>query len=181
MNLEDILKPTGAGNDNMAGLRVFSYYALYHEIATFPVPPTRDVATTYAELKTVTADFVFNTGGRFWKFQSTLEKSNLDGEAQGERDGKSSKNIVTLQHPGISAQMLGWLEEHKNSDLVLLTEDLDGKLRIVGAPGLPAGITDFKTPGGMAVADPKHVQITIESIGHLAPYYEGTIPLTPAV
>ncbi|UZR95943.1 hypothetical protein [Chondrinema litorale] len=155
-----------------------AYYAHYHDILTFPVVPA--APTDYADKVTITDPFVMKTGKRFWQIQSTLEMSGLESSGQGARDGKSAQNVVTLQHPGTPKNMVAWIEENKNNDLVLIIVHIDGTMRVIGSPGLPASIEEFNIPSGLAVADSRHVNATIRSIGRVAPFYENVIPLTEA-
>jgi hypothetical protein len=179
MTPQDILKAQGGGINNDAGLQVIAYYALYHDIETFPAVPA--APADFAEKVTITSDFVMKSTKRFWQIQSTLEMTGLDTNMQGERDGRSSENIFTLQHPGTPKEMVAWIEEYKNADLVFIIKHIDGVMRVIGSEGLPASLETFTIPSGMAVADSRHVNATIRSIGRIAPFYEGAIPLTPAV
>lgn len=173
---EDIVK-SGA-RDNDGGLKIFAFYALLEDILTFPVvPPT---PTDLSDSVTITDDFVMKTGKKFWKIESTLETSGLDGSMVGERDGRSAENMLDLQHPGSNKSFIGWLEENKNRNLVLIVEEIGGSFRVIGSPGLPASIEKATFPSGKKVADAKKIEVTIKSIGRIAPYYEGTIPITPA-
>lgn len=178
LEIEDILKPQGGGANNDAGLRVIAYYALYHDIETFPKVP--DTPANYAEKVTITDPFVMKSGKAFKQIQSTLETSGLDTSGVGERDGKSAENLLTLQHPGTPAAMVAWIEEHKNSDLILVIQHIDGAMRVIGSEGLPANIEEFNIPSGMKVADPRHVRATIKSVGRIAPFITSPVPLTAA-
>lgn len=177
MNLEEILNVDGGNNDGGLGINFF--YARLSEISTFPKIP--DAPANLAEKVTITDDFAFNTGGRFYKLQGTVEKNSLESSSQGESGSLSAENALVITHKKISATMLGWLEECKNDDLVLLATDLAGQIRVVGSEHLPAMIMEFKVSGGAAVADARNVTLTVKSVGRIAPFYTGTISETPAV
>lgn len=176
--LEDIEKVPGENNDG--GLGVYMYYALLQDILTFPkVAPA---PTDYAASVTVSADFVMKTGKKFYKFQNTLEKSSLQTTSAGERDGRSAENMYNFQHPGNKPQAVAWLEQNKNSDLVCIVEDVaTGFKRILGSEFLPASFESFEVTSGDAVSSEKVVRGSIKSVGRVAPFYTGTIPLTAAI
>lgn len=177
IEIEDLLKTSGQDNDG--GLGVFCYYARHKDIKTWPAVVA--APATYKERVTADGDFVFETGACFKRFQNTLEKSSLESQGVGERDSRSAENLYNIQHPGNKESVIGWLEEMKNEDLVVVVVDVASNTkRILGSEHLPASFESFNVTSGMAVADEKRVIATIKSIGRIAPFYEGDLPLTPA-
>ncbi len=177
MDLEEVNSIDGGDNDG--GLQINLYYARVSEILTFPKVPV--APTTFAEKVTVVDDFVFDTGGRFYPLRGTVEKNSLDSNSQGEPGSLSAENPLMITHKKVSPTMIGFLEECKNDDLVLLATTIDGQTRIIGSENLPAMMQEFKVPGGKAVADPRNVEVTFKSVGRTAPWYTGAIAITPAV
>jgi hypothetical protein len=174
---QDMLRTDGRDNDG--GLLVFAYWALYTDILTFPKVPV--APTTLAEKVTIADPFVMKQGKRFWQFQSTLLTSSLDGEGVGERDGRSAENKVTLKRVGNEAEVIGWVEQVKNSDLVLIVSHINGNKRVIGSEGLPASLEKFTIKSGGAVKDEISVVAEFMSVGRIAPFYTAAVPLTPAV
>jgi hypothetical protein len=177
MNLTDVLHSQGV--DNMAGLRNIAYFCAYDDIDVFPTPTGSP--TTFAQKSTVTADFTFKEGKCWKKFYTTLEMGSIKSTMVGERDGKSHENMAELSHPTNKPELLGFLEEMKNTPMVALVQETDGQIRIIGAPGLPAEISANEVNSGAKIADAKSTKVTIRSIGFIAPAYTGAISLTPAV
>ena len=60
---------------------------------------------------------------------------------------------------------------------MFIVEHIDGGKRVIGSDGLPASIDSVSLPSGIKVADSRHIQMTVKSIGRIAPFYEATIPL----
>lgn len=175
LSTADVLK--ASGGDNFAGLKRFAYFARLDDIDTFPA---HDTATGYDDKTLISSDITFTTGNCFKKLQLEVGKSNLDSVAAGERGSKSTENTALLYHSRVSKEILGWIEEHKNDDLVIIVEELDGKARLLGSADLPATIENFEIMGGAEVSDEKSAKITVRYVGHIAPVYEGTISVTPA-
>jgi len=174
---QDMLRTDGRNNDG--GLLVFTYWALYTDILTFPKVPA--APAVLADAVTIASPFVMKTGKRFWQFQSTLLTSSLDSEGVGERDGRSAENKITLKRTGNEAEIIGWLEQVKNSDLILIATQISGSRRVIGSEGLPASLEKFSIKSGAAVKDEISVTAEFMSVGRIAPFYTAAVPLTPAV
>ncbi len=165
-----------AGNQNTPGLKIIHRYAVYSEITTLPAP---SATTNFDDMVTVSADIVFATGKQFWKLEGILDKNSLDGQSSEQLDAAGVDNTVKifLEH---NIDNLGFLQTHKNSNLVFLIEDQQGNKRLLGQDGLPARIMNYAIKGGSAQSDEKHIEVTIKSVGMIAPFYTGDIQDTPA-
>jgi hypothetical protein len=180
--IESLSTPTGGNND--AGLKRTYFFGLAADVltdATFAGSPT-----TYAAKVTNDATLAMKTGKRMWELQVTIEKDNaLDSESQGEFGSLSAKNVIRGVQARVTADMAGWIEEHKNDELIFIVQELSGQLRKVGTLDLPAMIESFKITGGGKVSDAKNVSFNIFNVGRVASFF-GTVatplavPLTPA-
>jgi hypothetical protein len=175
---------TVSGGDNDAGLKRKFYFALHKDVLTWP--SLAATPTTYAEKTTYTTPFVMKSTKRFWEIDLTTNKDNgLDSESAGSVGSLSSINKLRGLSARISPAIVGWIEEHKNDELVFIVEELDGQLKVVGDEGLPAMFESFMVQGGGKVGDDKQATFAITGPGRIAKYY-GTvavplaIPLTPA-
>ncbi len=175
--MEDVLNTTGGNND--AGLKRTIYFALAADVETWPTLPGSPA--TYEDLVLHDGAFAMKTGKQFFSFEAQVRKSGLDTESAGERGSKSAVNRLEVMRSNISASVVGFLETHKNDEMVFIVEELNGDLRVIGDDDLPATIEDFKITGGKDVSDERSVSFTAESVGRVARYYTGqAIPLTPA-
>jgi hypothetical protein len=176
--IESVLNTTGGNND--AGLKRTVYFALASDVLTWP---TKEAApTTYEDLVLATGAFAMKSTKRFWEFEADVRKNKITSESAGERGSKSAINKLEVVRSRISASVLGFLEQHKNDELVFIVEELNGELRVLGAEDLPATIESFTINGGADVSDDRNVSFTAEAVGRLPMVYTGqTIPLTPAV
>lgn len=173
----DVLRVDGGDND--PGVKQTVYVSRLSDILTFPTVVA--VPTTYAERVTITADVVFQLGKCWKKLQLTVRKSFLDGASAGERQSKGAINSFEGYIAKVTAELMGWVEEHKNDDLVFCIPMLDGTVRLLGSEDLPATIETWEAKGGADVNDPKYMMFKAEAVGRIAPFYEGDISLTPAV
>lgn len=178
MEIQDIERKVGLDND--AGLKTKLYYARMRDIQTFPSVPAS--MTVLKDRVTLEGDFIMKTGKRFGFIEGHVEKNNFVNSGAGQVGNSSAANQLTFYMYGTDPDVLGWIETYKNDDLVLVAEDLQGNLRVYGAPGLPAQIMpDWSETGGASVADEKFIQINFRYVGRIAKFYSGDIPLTEAV
>lgn len=178
MEIQDIERKVGVDND--AGLKTRLFYARMRDILTWPTEPV--TITTLADKVTLTGNFVMKPTKRFGYIEGSLEKNNGTHSGAGQVGNSSAANMLTFYHYGTDPDILGWIETYKNDDLVLISEDLQGNLRVYGALGIPCQIMpDWQEVTGAGVADEKFIQINFRSVARIAKFYEGTIPLTPAV
>jgi hypothetical protein len=178
MEIQDILRQVGVDND--AGLKTRMFYARMRDIETFPTVPA--TMTTLADKVTLEGDFVMKEGKRFGFIEGSLEKNNLNNSGAGQNGNSSAANMLTFYSYGTDPAILGWIETYKNDDLLLISEDLQGNKRVYGSDGLPCQIMpDWQEVGGASVADEKFIQINFRSVGRIAKFFEGDIPLTVAV
>jgi len=181
MAIENVLK--GSGGNNGAGIKRTIYFGLSDDVLTWPALEASP--TTYDELTTHTAAIAMKTGKQMFSFYATIRKSSLESLAAGERGSKTSINRLIIVRSEVDASVFGFLEQHKNDEMVFIVEDLNGNLQVMGTEDLPAMIEDYSVNSGADVSDVKDLSITIESVGPLAKFY-GTVaaplavPLTPA-
>lgn len=169
------------GQDNDGGLRVNAFYCAFNDILTFPNPPNAVVANTFSEFVTITAPFVMRTGRRFWTMQATLLTPQFESNLVGERDARSFENTYSFKRRGIEAEMLGFMQFCKNTDMVMIIQRINGVFHVIGSPGLPASIETGQIMTGAAVSDECALTFSVKSVGPPPFIYTGAIPLTPAV
>jgi len=179
--IEDVLKPSGT--ENGAGLKRTIYFGLAASVATWPTLASSP--STYEDVMVHDAAIAMESGEQMYSFYATIRKSSLESLSAGERGSKTAINRLQIMRAEISPSVLGFIEQHKNDEMVFIVEDLNGNPRILGTEDLPAMFEEFSIPTGADVSDEKDVKITIESVGPIAKFY-GTaasplaIPLTPA-
>ena len=178
MDIQDIERKVGMDND--AGLKTKLFYARARDVEDWPTVPA--TMATLADKVTLEGNFVMKTGKRFGFIEGHIEKNNFTHSGAGQVGNSSAANQLTFYMYGTDPDVLGWIENFKNDDLVLIAEDLQGNFRVYGADGLPAQIMpDWQEVGGASVADEKFIQINFRYVGRIAKFYSGTIPLTAAV
>lgn len=163
------------GTNNMGGLRTIGYYGFIRDVANFPETPANPA--TLEDSIIITEDIVMKPGKTMYAMYGTAETAGLNGESQGERDGRSTKRTATWFYPTTSKKALAAAKMFQNRNMFFLFQEHDGKFRLQGTPWFPAEVAANDTTG-TAVTDRKGVTFTITDNGFgPCPIYEGIIPV----
>jgi len=179
--MEDILKESAQSEG--AGLKRTIYFGLAQDVDVWPTLASNP--TTYEAIMTHTAAFEMKTGKKFFKLEATVRKNSLESLSAGERGSLSAINRLVVMRSGVSVDVAGFIQRHKNDEMVFICNDLDGIPRVLGTSDLPAQMIEFKEGSGTDVSDEKSISFTVESVGPIAKWY-GTkasplaVPLTEA-
>ncbi len=174
MNYEAIEFPEGQAN--LGGLRPIGYYGFISEASTIPTVPA-DPATLDAA-SVIESNIVMDSGKTMFPMYGTLEKLNLKGEQQGERDGHSNNITLTWFIPGHHAENLGAARYFPKRRMFFVVTDHEGHNRLVGNTYFPAEVKASDDTGS-AVSDLKGVTYEIGTYSDgPAPIYNGEIPST---
>lgn len=165
------------GEKATPGIKSILFFCLAADILTFPVPST---AGTAAEAVTVVDDIVFKTGKKWLRHYTTGQMGKVMSKLAGVEDCKGWENTVDISFPGNTPEMIGNLDIMKNSSVIFLAQDKDGKYRLVGSPDDPALISVGEADSGDKFDSYKGVKLTARSTGAVAWFYEGVISETPA-
>ncbi len=172
MNYEAIEYPEAQAN--LGGLRSVGYYGFIADASVIPDVPA-DPATLDA-VSVITSNIVMKSGKYMNAMYGTLEKLNLKGEQQGERDGHSVRNTLLWIIPNHNKENLGAARYFPKRRMFFIVRDMEGRYRLVGNMYLPAEVKATDDTG-TAVGDLKHVAYEIIAISDgPAPIYEGEIP-----
>jgi hypothetical protein len=172
MNFEAIEMPEG--ESNLGGLSPIGYYGFVSEADTIPEVPSEPL--TLEEVSVITDNIVMSSGKCMYEMKGTLEKLNLKGEQQGERDGRSSKITLTWFIPNHEKQNLGAARYFPKYQMFFVVRDHEGRYRLIGGTYFPAEVAATDDTG-TAVADLKGVTYEISTYSDgPAPIYEGEIP-----
>jgi hypothetical protein len=159
---------------NLGGLKVNLKIGFVADADVIPEVPTNPSAI--ADVSVIASNIVMKSGKYMYNLEGTLEKLNLKGEGQGERDGKSAKLTVEWFMPGHTAATLGWARLLPKKKCFLVVEDHEGHKRLVGNKTFYAECA-VSDDTGKAVADLKGVTFTFTTYSDgPAPIYTGTIP-----
>ncbi|MES2590892.1 MAG: hypothetical protein V4608_03320 [Bacteroidota bacterium] len=172
MDYKDIGSPTGGG-DNMGGIKKLFVAPLSYFSAIKTVDPA---GTTLASKVEITASHDFNPGYGFHKFYVTQDKNGANAKAQGERDGKSYKQMFKGFTPGSELELHGIMSIIKNEPCIVLAMESDGKVGQIGTEDYPAEFfgefsTGDNTPGL------RGYEIEVTSVAARNYRYTGTIIL----
>lgn len=182
----DLLWPQG--KDNMGGLLGELYYIPTEDLDESQLP-TLDVDGV-----TLTGDFVPKTDKKFFRIYCTRGTGVLQDNSVGERDGKSHENLVDFFIPGAVKNVESFKRRVQNTPCVIVCSDTDGNFRVLGVAALgdegsesvslamPAYLESKTGTTGAAGTDRRGSTFQFKSEAPHPPlFYDGTIPLTPAV
>jgi hypothetical protein len=168
------------GLNNMGGLRTIGYYGFIEDVDVSSFPELPAAPATIEDACVITADIVMKAGKTMYAMYGTAETGGLNGEAQGERDGRSTKRTATWFYPTTSKKALGVALKFINRNMFFLFQEHNGNYRLMGSPWFPAEVATGDSTG-TAVTDRKGVTMTITDNGFgPCPIYEGTIPCDSA-
>lgn len=171
----DIDAPSGQV-DNMGGTKQRFWFApisYFATIATVVAAP----ATAAAAVQIV-ADHTFLATKGFHKVYTTLDKSGLNYEIQGERDGRSFKQKYKGFTPGSDDTLHGQMSIIKNERCIVLVEESDGKVSQIGTEDFYAEII-AKYMTGETTAGLRGYEIEVESVAPRNYRYAGVITEYP--
>ena len=178
MDYSNLTKPTG-DTSNMGGTTQTMYWAPVDDFATLSAPtPT---PTTPAERVTISDDHVFNTGKCFKSIYLTLDKATIEALLQGDRDGKSFKNMFKGFTPGAKADLLGFISVIKNEKFIAIIKLSDTVMIQLGSADFYAEIAAGGFKSATNGAGTRGVEFDIESMAPDIYTYTGAVSLTPAV
>jgi len=171
---EDII---GNNCNTVGGLKLRAYYA-YADDIDVPFPEPDPAAITLAASATVATPFTMKTGKKFWLLDADLESSDLVSESQGALNNLSASNKYTFRKSGTSKQLVGWLNANLNRSIVLIVEDNEGNMRLLGQKGLYAKVESFQENTGKAASEDKFIEFVVYAPGKLPFFYEAAVPLS---
>jgi len=169
------------GDDNTAGIGMTIKVAKLADIQTLAKPDVDDSTAegSLEQLVTISGNHVMKAGKSFRDIYVTLETGKLDHESQGEIDGMSFLNKLEFLIPGSKEKSLGFAQWAKNSSLIFLIPEQDGKIRQLGHRLYPAKMISAPGSTGQKSADRKATTFTFQSARKgPAPIFKGSVLLS---
>lgn len=180
MNAKAIKWPQGRSNP--AGTTRF-WYAFQEDIESFPVLADTETGLTLESLVEYEGPIVMKPGKQFHELYCTVEEGELKTTLVGPRDGKGWENSCDISFPGSEAEFLGFLAASANRNLVIIVEEKNKKIRVLGDPNDPAALDTTELTSGKKIADGRVGALTFKASGATpSPIYKSSMAsiLTPA-
>lgn len=175
------------GSENMGSIKGFIMYCPIEDIDDTALP----VLSAVGKLD-ITVDIACKVGKQFYRVYHTSETGKHDAALVGERDGKSSENMIEFNHPGSKEAVAEFVRKIANTPCVVIYTDGAYK-RVMGLHNadiatttlsleIPAYIEQANYTSGTKYADKKGTTFQIKQGGHPALFYKGDIDvlLAPA-
>lgn len=167
------------GQDNMGSLQTTIYYAKVTDFVAgtgLKPPYTQAAATTMTQLGSINGTHVFKSGKNWKRLYATEDTGMVESKQQGELDGKSFKNKISMFYPGARADALGWSRYMNNTGGIYLGLDAEGLMRQVGSAQWPAHLTVADSSTTATAAGRKGTTFEAScSAPYPAPIYGGVI------
>lgn len=181
MNAKNITWPQGRYNPGGVSK---VWYAFREDIESFPTLADPETATTFESLVEYTEAIVMKTGKQFHELYCTLETGEVRSSKVGERDGKGYENFVEITFPGNEAEFLGFEAAALNREMVLIVQEKNKKIRVLGSLDDPATVEPGESTSGKVVSDLRSSVLTMKATGATPPpiyTVDMASILTPAV
>jgi len=179
VDLTDILKDLKDG-ENMGGLPQKVYFGYHADVAGWPTKPLAPVSI--ADQAVLVGDLTMKPGKRMFEMYITDDTGEFKIEPVGESDGKSFIARLSTFHPGLNANLLGFMNAAKNENLVFIVPDNNGNMYLMGDQlrpatyaGSPDGVGTAKETAGRRGASMEFTYKTSNIY-----LYEGSVPLAIA-
>lgn len=166
--LEDLLKNSGNNEPFLAKI----YACQKSDIVT--LPPMTTSPTTNAQKVTRTGTHTMVSGKVYNVIEIIPAKAEPKINVAGDEQMMSTSCEATFEVSGKSAAMMGWVDQHKNKEMIFILVDRNGHQEIWGDDVQGAYFTKIEINGGKDRAG----KFTIKYQGAMPTVWAGTVPLT---
>ena len=160
--------------ENIPGYESTLYIVPACDIDTFPARTAYSSASPGASV-TITADIVLATNKKFLTIPIIIDSGSTMSTAQGNPGSKGFRNDANFEIQGNTAERLAWSEQVLNGCYVAILKDKMGRMRVIGTKDSPAIFETIEH--GNSAEDSKATYLLYDTIGKIAPIYEGDIDL----
>ncbi len=166
--LEDLLQNSGNNEPFLAKI----YVCEKKDITTLPAMTTSP--TTNAQKITRSGSFTMVSGKVFNVINIVPAKAEPKISVAGDEQMMATTSEATFDVSGKSAAMMGWVDQHKNKEMIFVLVDRNGHQEIYGDDIQGAYFTKIEINGGKDRAG----KFTIKYQGAMPTVWAGTVPLT---
>ncbi len=161
------------GQTVLPGVRKNTYYIPKRDIVKWPILP--ETASEMKELAVYQGSFELAAEAKFKRIDFALNKGRINYEPQGEKPSRTFLNKGSFKHPYNDEGAAGFARQANADDLVFVTQQRDGKFRVLGNEMFE---TDVKVSGDTGEGTTGDVGTTIDvEVTDVcpAPFYVGTL------
>lgn len=161
--------------DNAPGLRKNIYFAERDWFTALQEPAAP--FTNPGDSLRIATSHTFELGKGFIGMHTTLATAELVAEMVGERESRTNNPSLTAQHPGLTAEIIEFLQQMKSGDWIVIVETLAGEYIQLGEDGLECEVM-YSFGSGRVDGGYQGVTATISNFGKLY-FYEGNLTMYP--
>lgn len=174
----DLYKSLGfcQGKPVLPGIRRRVYYQKKSNIAKWPKLPELDAeGATMEKIATYEGDFILAADKKWLSLDVLTAKSDVSSEAQGEKPSVTVLNKANLLHSGTDEAATGFCRMALNDDLVFLSQQRNGKFRVIGNEAFETTVKPSQTTGqGDTGESGTTLEVSVTDVCP-APFYAGKI------
>ena len=165
--------------DNPSGVTQKYYVAVKGDILTLPdIQRDPNQASTNIEVNTIVDDILFDVDKGFIEVYSTKDTGKLTYESVGGKDGKMLMGKFEAFYPGDDNEASAKVKILKNNQLVILVEEMDGTIKLLGSVKQYADLDSFsKTTGNISGEEVRGFKLEFQQYEVWEMFYEGIITL----
>jgi len=176
MSFGDLLN--ACGDTNPPGVKVNTYWVNAGDVETWPVLKT---TTDPGDTITYDGDIVLKANKSFSKIVLVTDTGEVKSNLVGIVGSKSFERTLDGTTPKSGPEQLEFYNRVANACPIVLVEDKNGNMHVIGSPDVPAEIVTAESGTGKAVGDLNGTAFSIKGTEGAAGYfYEGVIDEDPA-
>jgi hypothetical protein len=158
--------------ENIPGYESTLHLVKACDIATFPTRPPYDPADPGASV-ILTTDIELVAMKKFATIPIIIDSGSHMSMAQGNIGSKGFRNELNFEIQGNSAERISWSQQVLNGCYVAIIKDKMGRQRVFGTNTSPARFETIEHGNGPE--DSKGTYLLYDTIGKIAPIYDGVI------
>lgn len=152
------------------------YAAAVDDFLSIKKPPAIADGTSLTDIATIAETHTFKTGKGFHKLYINPNSGLVESAQAGEKGNLSIENSITGSLQGTGSRIAGWVRKYKNTPMIFIVKERDGKIKQIGSELSPGYITEVTASSGQQPGDVKSTTVKISDVQpYMAPEYAGTI------
>lgn len=152
------------------------YVAAISDFDSIKKPPAIADGSSLTDIATISETHTFIGDKGFHKLYINPNSGFVETGQSGEKGNLSLENSITGQLQGTGAKIAGWVRKYKNTPLIAIVKERDGKIKQIGSELSPAYISELSGNSGQNPGDVKSTTVKIsDTQPYMAPEYGGTI------
>lgn len=149
------------------------------DVETFPGMKAAYNPATPQDSVTIDGDIVLKSGKKWLQIPTIVDTASLRSAGQGNQGSKGYRNEVQIEIAGADASRIAWWNQVINGCFIAVVKDKNNRYRVIGNLDSSA---HFEAPEHIINnEDSKGMGLLFDTVGDIAPFYEGVLPIETVV